>query len=52
MVKEQTLEQRRKKKLGLKPIQDHGIRPVMLRENISQFKSGSVSFILPMHKPH
>ncbi len=35
MVKEQTLEQRKRKNLGLMPMQDHGIRPAMLRESIS-----------------
>lgn len=35
MVKEQTLEQRRRKNLGLRPKQDHGIRPATLRESVS-----------------
>jgi len=29
------LEQRRRKNLGLKPMQEHGIRPAMLRESVS-----------------
>jgi putative transposase len=35
MVKEQTLEQRRRKNLGLIPMQEHGIRPQTLRESVS-----------------
>ena len=35
ILKEQTLEQRRKKNLGLRPMQDPDIRPAMLRESIS-----------------
>ncbi len=35
MVKELTLEQRRRKNLGLIPLQDLGIRPAILRESIS-----------------
>jgi hypothetical protein len=34
-VKDQTSEQRRRKNLGLRPMQDHGIRPAILRESIS-----------------
>ena len=35
MVKVQTLEQRRRKNLGLIPLRDHGIRPATLRESVS-----------------
>lgn len=35
MVKQQTLEQRRRKNLGLMPLQDLGIRPATLRESVS-----------------
>ena len=35
MVKEQTLEQRRRKNLGLRPMQGRAIRPEMLRESVS-----------------
>lgn len=35
IVKEQTLKQRRRKNLGLRPMQDHAIRPAMLRESVS-----------------
>jgi putative transposase len=35
MVKEQTLEQRRRKNLGLVPLRDHGIRPATLRKSVS-----------------
>ena len=34
-VKEQTLEQRRRKNLGLMPLRDHSIRPATLRESVS-----------------
>lgn len=35
MVKQQTLVQRRRKNLGLMPLQDLGIRPATLRESVS-----------------
>ena len=35
MVKEQTLEQRRRKNLGLRPLRDYGIRPATLRQSVS-----------------
>jgi hypothetical protein len=35
MVKQQTLEQRRRKNLGLMPLQDLEIRPATLRESVS-----------------
>jgi putative transposase len=34
-VKEQTLEQRRRKNLSLMPLRDQGIRPATLRESVS-----------------
>jgi putative transposase len=35
MVKEQTLEQRRRKNLGLRLMHEHGIKPAALRESVS-----------------
>lgn len=52
MVKEQTLEQRRRKNLGLRPMREHGIRPAMLRESVSQLWSPFVSFILTTYNIH